>query len=376
MKKTLIIILAIVMAMSVFTACAPKADTEAPAHIESTTEPAPATEQPATQPEQPAANADGGAPAPADASPTTGLAGHPAYKPVIVQIENEPPARPQAGLQQADIVYETMIEGIDTRFTCIFNDTYPDEVGPVRSSRYYHQRIQQEWDALYVHQGGPEDPNFKTTYIYGESGDHIKQRINGVRGKNANLIYRRQNTGKALEHTAYTNVKKDAEVYEYEPQQKQALKFYPTKNYTDQPAIKDIQLSFWSKPGFVEYKYDAASNKLIRYMGGKEFIAEETGKPVEVQNLVVQYVSVSEAANEGGRKLIEVSGEGPALFIINGKYMEGTWSRPSYADKTTYKLASGEEVTFTPGNTWIEMHPNNKSVIANMEDGTQKKHNA
>lgn len=87
---------------------------------------------------------------PDNISPTTGLEGTTTtYKPVIVQIDNEPSGRPQRGTQMADVVYETLIEGIDTRLTCVFNDViWSDDsddklkVGPVRSSRYYHQWIQ------------------------------------------------------------------------------------------------------------------------------------------------------------------------------------------------------------------------------------------
>ncbi|MEG0914334.1 MAG: DUF3048 domain-containing protein [Christensenellaceae bacterium] len=366
MKKVLLIILAVLMAASVFVACA---KTEEPAAEPVKITSSEATPMPAATP-----TAEISKEMPKDASPTTGLAGHPEYKPVIVQIENEPPARPQAGLQVADIVYETMIEGIDTRFTAIFNDTYPEQAGPVRSSRYYHQRIQQEWDALYVHQGGPEDPNFKTTYIYGDSGEHIKQRINGVKGAPESQIFR-INNGKALEHTAYTNVAEDAKAYKYEPEQRTPFKFYPLEAYDTQPEIIDIQLSFWSKPGFVGYKYDKTKDKLIRSMGGKDFIAEETGKPIEVQNLIVQYVSISEAPNEGGRKLIEMSGHGPAEFYIHGRHLNGTWEREDYTDDTLFKLDSGEELVLAPGNTWIEVHPNNKPVVTNYVGGTSEKEN-
>ncbi len=374
MKKILMVVLATLMIVSAFTACAKPQPEETVQPTEITSTDGVAAEEPAEE----TANMEG---IPDSYSPTTGIEGDGHYKPVIVQIENEPPARPQAGLQDADIVYETMIEAEATRFTCLYNDVYPEEVGPVRSSRYYHQRIQQEWDALYVHQGGPEDPNFATTYIYGESGEHIKQRVNGV-GKDteyADLVYRRENTGKALEHTAYTNVAKDVEVYNYDPVVLQQFKFYPLEDYADNADAKDIEkveLGFWREPGFVEYRYDAASDKLIRYMGGKEFLDEGTGKAVEVQNVIVQYASVTEAPNEGGRKIVEMSGEGPAEFYIHGKHMTGTWSRPTYGDRTVFMLANGEELTFAPGNTWIEVHPNNKSVVTTYTDGTESVTNA
>jgi len=385
MKKLLIIALSVLMSISMFAACAKTEEPEEPevqpTMISSTNDEEDVTEAEPT--EEPQEEEQGYIPE--NVSPTTGLENTTTtYKPVIVQIENEPPARPQRGIQWADVVYETMIEGIDTRFTCIFNDVLytegtPEEleVGPVRSSRYYHQWIQGEWDALYVHQGGAETPN-KESYIWGESAEHIKQRINaaGKNPSNANLIYRRKNTGKALEHTAYTELRADADVYNYEPKQRQSFKFYPEEAYTDEPEIEKIELSFWSKPGWVEYRYDKDSDKLIRYMSDKEFIAEETGKPLEVQNLIIQYTSVSDFPDEGGRKKIEMFGEGPAEYVIHGKHLKGTWSREDSAGAPTiFKLDNGEELTLTPGNTWIEVHPNNKTVVTTYADGTESKTN-
>src|SRR2546430_1166289 len=44
-------------------------------------------------------------------------------------------ARPQIGLNQADIVYEEMVEGSVTRLAAVFHSMDSDPVGPVRSAR-------------------------------------------------------------------------------------------------------------------------------------------------------------------------------------------------------------------------------------------------
>lgn len=313
-------------------------------------------------------------------SPVTGLPGTTdEYRPLVAQIENSPPARPQAGLQWADVVYETLMEGNDTRFTCVFNDIlYSDEspeeleVGPIRSTRYYHQWIQGPWDGLYIHMGGAETPG-RDSYIWGESSEHVQQRINGA-GKypsNAELEYRRKGTGKALEHTAYTELHADEEIMNYTPSQYQIFTYEPAESYEDEPQIEKVNLSFWAGNDFVEYRYDEDSDKLIRYMGGEEFLAEETGQPVEVQNLVIQYTDVSEFPNDGGRKRVEMFGEGEAEFYIHGRYIKGTWERKEGAHTpTVYKDENGDEIIFAPGNTWIAVHPNNREVITTFADGT------
>jgi hypothetical protein len=54
---------------------------------------------------------------------------------LIVKIENSPQARPQAGLDRADVVLEELVEGGMTRFISLFHADLPDDVGPVRSAR-------------------------------------------------------------------------------------------------------------------------------------------------------------------------------------------------------------------------------------------------
>src|SRR5699024_2796891 len=54
---------------------------------------------------------------------------------VSVKIENSPAARPQVGLQRADIVWEQLVEGGMTRFVATYHSDLPEEVGPIRSIR-------------------------------------------------------------------------------------------------------------------------------------------------------------------------------------------------------------------------------------------------
>ncbi|HET9769741.1 MAG TPA: DUF3048 domain-containing protein, partial [Acidimicrobiia bacterium] len=72
------------------------------------------------------------------ASPLTGLpmdikrSKRPA---LVVKIDNAPKARPQVGLNQADVVFEEGVEGGITRFAALFHSEESKPVGPVRSAR-------------------------------------------------------------------------------------------------------------------------------------------------------------------------------------------------------------------------------------------------
>src|SRR2546421_7072897 len=62
--------------------------------------------------------------------------------PVIIQIENSVDARPQAGLQQADVVYEYISEGSIPRLSAVYWHPLPHLVGPVRSCRLITIRLE------------------------------------------------------------------------------------------------------------------------------------------------------------------------------------------------------------------------------------------
>ncbi|MDQ1503793.1 MAG: hypothetical protein QOD57_1520, partial [Actinomycetota bacterium] len=74
----------------------------------------------------------------ANASPLTGLPADPAVPAraaLVVKIDNAPKARPQIGINQADLVIEEKVEDGVTRFFTIFQSQVSDPVGPVRSAR-------------------------------------------------------------------------------------------------------------------------------------------------------------------------------------------------------------------------------------------------
>ena len=53
---------------------------------------------------------------------------------VVVKVSNDPGARPQSGLDAADIVFEAWGAG-PTRFASVFQSTDAPKVGPIRSAR-------------------------------------------------------------------------------------------------------------------------------------------------------------------------------------------------------------------------------------------------
>ena len=72
-------------------------------------------------------------------------------RPIAVMIDNNIDAQPQAGLNDAYMVYEIIVEGGESRLMALFKGVSLDKIGPIRSSRHYFLDYALENDAIYVH---------------------------------------------------------------------------------------------------------------------------------------------------------------------------------------------------------------------------------
>ena len=92
---------------------------------------------------------------------------------------------------------------------------------------------------------------------------------------------------------------------------------------------------------------------------------KQTSKTEQVccSNLIVQYAKQGVISGDyGGRRQATLVGKGEAEYFINGKHIKGYWERKTQNEATVYYTEDGEQVTFMPGNTWVEVHPADKQI--------------
>src|SRR3712207_7236875 len=77
--------------------------------------------------------------------------------PVAVMLDNLPGARPQVGLDRADLVYELLVEGGITRFMAVYLRRDADWIEPVRSARTPAVVLAKELDAVLAHVGAAHE---------------------------------------------------------------------------------------------------------------------------------------------------------------------------------------------------------------------------
>ena len=97
---------------------------------------------------------------PIDINPLTGLSTDPVLldrRPMLIKVSNLPrDVRPQFGLSRADIVYEYYTEEGTTRFIAIYSSQDAEQVGSIRSARFFDEHIIRMYKGLFVFGSGDE----------------------------------------------------------------------------------------------------------------------------------------------------------------------------------------------------------------------------
>ncbi|MBQ4289416.1 MAG: DUF3048 domain-containing protein [Clostridia bacterium] len=289
------------------------------------------------------------------------------FYPVQVQIENSSAARPQTGLNEADIIYEAPVEGTITRFTVIFNDNHPVVAGPVRSLRMNFLGIQREWDSILVHYGGP-DVKGEEYSIYGKDYDSIQYTCNGVWGGKHTKFFWRSSDRKAP-HNAYTNVQFIKETYpDFKSKKTEFWKHSETPTGSDKTATSILVPFLKSTPG-IEFRYNKDTDSYDRYEDGKRFETYRNSDKekrsleyVSVKNLIIQYVPMRTANDSDGHRIIYMTGKGKCDVFIGGKWITGTWERKEDTALTHFYDENGKDITLAIGNTWVCVQPDSNKI--------------
>ncbi len=349
MKKLIIFILL----MLFITACSVQtaAPIEEPVEIEE-----PILNEEPKEPEEPADVIDPNT----IVSPLDGLRYYPeelSKRPVAVSIDNHPKARWQAGISQAEIVYEVEVENPYTRYLCIFLAKEPEQVGPVRSARPYIIYYALENDGIFVHVGGSQDAFSELKRLS----------VADIDGLYSGAMWRYNDTGKYAPHNMYTKlstIRKEAEGYGYRTEGSYEGYIF---NEKDTLLSKNFEINSAKKVNIVynsynttDYIYDEEYSLYFRFKDGEKHIDELDKNQLTVKNIIAIEASKAVLDNEG-RLFIGTIGDGEGIYITNGESIPITWKKPS--EKGRLKFFTDEnELVLNPGNTWIQVVNSLKSI--------------
>lgn len=272
-------------------------------------------------------------------------------RPVLVQVDNAPAARPQSGLSQADIVYEAMAEGDVTRFSAIFACREVDAIGPVRSARLINLELVPEYTALLSNSGSSR----------GTSDALEAAALPNINDPSYPQAYWRVDD-RAAPHdmmTSTSNIRNAAESVGIPATYKVTPLLF--KDDAPAPAVTSIGVPY-SGIADVSYRYDPGSNSWQRFIGGEPHIDSLNGAQISPKNVVIQYVNISDSDIEedaGGNMglIFGLQGTGRVQVFRDGQMVEGTWERTGESSVTWYLDASGKPIPLNRGLTFVQLVP-------------------
>jgi hypothetical protein len=275
-------------------------------------------------------------------------------RPLSIMIENSEGARPQTGLDKANIVYEVLAEGGITRFLAFYYDQEAEVVGPVRSARPYFVDKSLEHQAIYVHIGGSEEAS---NFIKEERIDEINE------FENFQPFWRTKD--REPPHNLYTStikLREEANKLGYvEMIKKEKYQFETDSNekLTGKPATSIVIP--YNSTYIVSYKYKPELRRYLRFINNEPHLDNKTKKQLNVDNIIIQFAN-TKIIDEEGRLAIDFIGKGKGILFFKGSSEEITWEKLNLESRTVFLNKEENRIALIPGNVWIQVVPSDLEV--------------
>lgn len=278
-------------------------------------------------------------------------------RPVLaVKIDNVSRARPQTGINQADVVFEELVEGNLTRLVALFHSTGSDPVGPIRSVRTSDVHILANLNRpLLGNSGG--NPGVmqalrESPIIDVGALSPIAARFFRSPGRPApNNLF--SNTTDLWAAGAGSEAGSAPPMFSFRR---------PGEPWGgDAVASNGVNINFGSTR--VTYRWSADRGGWLRTQDGSPHV-DTDGIQASPTNVVVLDIDYQPTPFAVVSPEAQVVGEGPVLVFSNGEMRQGTWRRDGPEIPTRYLDSNGNEIELLPGTTWIEFAPQGSATIA------------
>lgn len=281
-------------------------------------------------------------------------------RPLAIVIENHVDARPQAGLSEANLVYEFLTEGGITRFVAFYDSLVPmEKIGPVRSCRLYFSEVAGEYQSVLAHVGGSPD-----------CLDSVRRKVYNLYDLNQyfNDPYFWRASAQSAPHNVYTSVNLLNQYLEDSKIKKAAdLSPWLYKDNRNEAEIsgpfsaEKVAIDYSYEDYRVEWRYQKKDNSYARFLGGKVH-KDQSGTTIKAVNVIVQYAKTSVMDNIGRLK-IKLDGRGEALVFQDGLVVNAHWKKSDEDGRTRFYFKdNNEEIVLNRGITWIEVVPNDREA--------------
>ena len=269
---------------------------------------------------------------------------------MVVKIDNHPSARPQAGINQADIIFEENVEKL-TRYAAVFHSEGSDPVGPIRSGRFQDINLVGSLNKpLFVWSGG----NRQVSSAIGKSDlvDLSYLKVNKDGGFTRNDEYRAPHNLFAETTKLWTL----APVGSSAPSTQFAYRTVSDANASTSKEALGLKVSMDGVK--VQWDWDATVKEWVKTQDGT-IVVDPADVALSVPNVIVLEVEYTNTYSPISKTL----GSGKAYVFTNGVVYEGTWSRTDRLKPFELKDSAGGVIKLTPGQTFVEVARAGKTAV-------------
>lgn len=269
---------------------------------------------------------------------------------MVVKIDNHPSARPQAGINQADIIFEENVEKL-TRYAAVFHSEGSDPVGPIRSGRFQDINLVGSLNKpLFVWSGG----NRQVSSAIGKSDlvDLSYLKVNKEGGFTRNDEYRAPHNLFAETTKLWTLAPAGSSA----PSTQFAYRTVSDANASTSKEALGLKVSMDGVK--VQWDWDAAAKEWVKTQDGT-IVVDPADVALSVPNVIVLEVEYTNTYSPISKTL----GSGKAYVFTNGVVYEGTWSRTDRLKPFELKDSAGGVIKLTPGQTFVEVARAGKTAV-------------
>ena len=271
------------------------------------------------------------------ANPDPVIAARPA---LVVKIDNAGGARPQSGFNEADLVFEEIVNDHITRFAMVFQSGDSNPVGPIRSGRLQDVALFTALDhPLFAWSGG----NATVTNEIDNS------ELVNIGPSHAKVYHRAKD--RSIPHNLYS---KTADLYTQTPPFAPPAKQQFVYREPGAPAAGTPSAGVGVKLDSidVDWEWNARDGVYYRKMEGNRHMDRNSGQ-ISTDNVVV--LAMDYAPGISGSPDAQTLGTGEVYVFTGGNYIHGTWSRNDIHDPFDLVADDGTKIQLQPGRTFVEL---------------------
>ncbi len=264
---------------------------------------------------------------------------------LVVKIDNDPAARPQAGLNAADIVFEEIIE-TQTRFAAVYQSQGSDPVGPIRSARETDVDLLDGLNQpLFVYSGG--NPGVTATI---DASDFVDLSALNDSVFSGGGFYRDDTRPEPSNEYATTS-----QLWTLAPAgagpPAQQFRYRAEGDALVGETVSGVDI--YLEGLLVGWRYDAASGNYLRTNDGVAHLDAST-EQVSTRNVIVMTIDYPYSVTDARSPQADTIGYGEVWVFCDGSLVRGIWTR---ADRFSPIVLTGPDgpIALTPGRTWVEL---------------------